>query len=201
MVATTKWNEAKIRKLLNESNTAVERAIVAIFDRQTADEKATSDTRHTNRRGFSACHAKRGSYYGRWVKSGKRLTGDHLTKAREIALHYVSQLLDIATTKTVKSPAAVPAQTTKCPDGCCGGEEEEDGRERYKGALEAHDVERGMQAMEAIGDRLQTKREEMAKHQARMVLEHTRCLKKVNRNLPCFCVDCAPDAPPPDGET
>lgn len=209
-----KWNEAKIRKLLNESTEAVERALVAIYERQTADEKATSDTRHNNSRGFSACHAKRGSYYARWIKSGKHLSGQHVQKGRAIALHYVSQLLDIA-----KSKAQGPAQTTfetkvqdymrqtgeprrnaesvvrnvmagKCPDGCCGGEH-------------AEDVERAMQRMEAEGDRAQTVREERAKFEARSRME-ARCTKGILRDIPCFCAVCVsdgPDAPPPYGET
>lgn len=92
------WNRAKIEKLLRTNNTAVERAIVAIYDRQTADEKAVSDTKHTNSRGFSAAHAKRGSYYARWIRGGRRLSGEHIDKGREIALHYTQQLADIANT-------------------------------------------------------------------------------------------------------
>lgn len=90
------WNEAKIAKLLNTNDQAVGRAIIAIYDRQTQDEKATSNTRHTNGRGFRANHASKGSYYARWCLGGRKLTGHHLDNARKIALHYVRQLAEVA---------------------------------------------------------------------------------------------------------
>lgn len=93
------WNEAKIEILLHANDRAVERAMVAIYDRQTLDEKATSDTKHRNGRGFRANHASKGSYYARWVLGGRRLTGHHLENARKIALHYVRQLTEIANAK------------------------------------------------------------------------------------------------------
>lgn len=143
------WNEAKIKKLLNENDRAVERAIVAIYDRQTQDEKATSDTRHVNHRGFRANHASKGSYYARWVLGGRRLTGFHLDNARTIVMHYHKQLAEIANareTGKAKIANTFEAQVQaymrqtgeprnnaenvvrnviagKCPDGCCGGEE------------------------------------------------------------------------------
>ena len=95
-----------IRALLQRSDKAVERAMVVLHERQTCDEKAASVTRHTNQRGFSAAHAHRGSYYARWVNGGRHLTGHHLTSAREIALHYVGQLLDAAQRKSQRSPRA-----------------------------------------------------------------------------------------------
>ena len=145
------WNEAKITKLLNENDRAVERAIVAIYDRQTQDEKSASDTKHRNGRGFRANHGTKGSYYARWVLGGRRLTGHHLENARKIALHYVKQLAIVANAKAGAAPKIentfeVQVQTYmrqtgesrrnaesvvknvmagKCPDGCCGGEEEE----------------------------------------------------------------------------
>ena len=144
------WNEAKIEKLLRDNDRAVERAIVAIYDRQTQDEKASSDTKHNNARGFRANHASKGSYYARWVLGGRRLTGLHLDNARKIALHYRKQLCEIANareTGKTKIANTFEAQVQaymrqtkesrenaervvrnvmagKCPDGCCGGEDE-----------------------------------------------------------------------------
>jgi hypothetical protein len=93
------WNEAKIKNLLNSNDLAVERAIIAIYDRQTQDEKSASDTKHRNGRGFRSNHASKGSYYARWCLSGRRLTGHHLANARKIALHYVRQLAEVAVNK------------------------------------------------------------------------------------------------------
>lgn len=73
--------------------------MVVLYDRQTADEKSTSTTRHDNRRGFRANHASKGSYYARWVLSGRNLTGWHLKNAQEIALQYTRQLSEQANLK------------------------------------------------------------------------------------------------------
>lgn len=93
------WTKERIQHLLRTNDTAVERAICAIFERQTQDEQATSATRHTNHRGFRQNHASKGSYYARWVNSGRRLTGHHLANARKIALQYHRQLAEIANAK------------------------------------------------------------------------------------------------------
>ena len=93
---TTTWTEEKIVSLLNRSDLAVERAMVAIYDRQTQDEKVTSDTRHNNTVGFRGNHASRGSYYARWVLGGRHLTGKHLAIARKMSIQYRRQLCDQA---------------------------------------------------------------------------------------------------------
>lgn len=96
------WNKERIAKLLNENDKAVERAVIAIYDRQTHDEKATEATRHNNGRGFRANHVSKGSYYARWCLDGWHLTGHHLANARGLALHYTQQLADVANAKAVK---------------------------------------------------------------------------------------------------
>ena len=96
------WNKAMVIDLLNSSDRAVNRAMIAIYNRQTRDEQREADTKHTNKVGFSAAHARRGSYYGRWCKSGRCLTGRHLINARKIALHYAQQLADEANAKAAR---------------------------------------------------------------------------------------------------
>jgi len=106
------WNKAKIKSLLERSDKAVCRAMEVLYDRQTLDEKQTSETRHSNRMGFRAGgHAVSGSYFGRWVKSGRKLTGRHLEKARSIALHYTQQLADVANAKDTAAKASKPKPT------------------------------------------------------------------------------------------
>lgn len=90
------WTPSLVAMLLQNNDLAVERAMVTLYERQTLDEKQTSDTKHTNQRGFNCAHASKGSYYARWVKSGKHLTGHHLEKARAIALRYTRQLTEQA---------------------------------------------------------------------------------------------------------
>ena len=93
------WTEQQIVALLDRSDLAVERAVVAIFNRQTSDEKSTSATRYLNGVGFRSNHASKGSHYARWVNSGKRLTGKHLELARHIAKQYRRQLCEEANSK------------------------------------------------------------------------------------------------------
>jgi len=90
------WTRTEIEALINGNDRAVERAMVAIWERQTADEQETQDTRHHNGRGFAAWSARSGTYFAEWVRSGRRLTGKHLVKARKIALHHAGQLTDFA---------------------------------------------------------------------------------------------------------
>lgn len=87
----------RISTLLFNSDYAVERAILAIYNRQTGDEQSAGDTKHTNGRGFSGADARMGSYWARWILSGRNLSGKHLLKARKMSLKYIKQLCEIAT--------------------------------------------------------------------------------------------------------
>ena len=90
------WTRTEIEALINSNDRAVERAMVAIWERQTRDEQAAETVRHHNGCGFAAWSAKSGTYYANWVRSGRRLTGKHLAKARKIALYHAGQLTDFA---------------------------------------------------------------------------------------------------------
>ena len=95
-MAQKTWTRTEIEALINTNDRAVERAMVAIWERQTRDEQATETTRHHNGIGFSGWTARSGTYYAGWIMSGRRLTGKHLDKARRIALHHAGQLTDFA---------------------------------------------------------------------------------------------------------
>jgi len=85
---------------LRSNPLAVEKAILILYEGQTADEKVLRGTHHDNRKGFNTAHAKLGSYYAKWILSGKKLTSHHLAKAREIAIYYAgTQLLQAAKEK------------------------------------------------------------------------------------------------------
>lgn len=92
-------HKSVIIALLNRNNRAVEAAMVALFREQTEDEKSDKVTRHSNGRGFNFNHAERGTYYAKWVLSGKTLTGHHLDAARRMATFYARQLGEIAERK------------------------------------------------------------------------------------------------------
>ena len=100
------WTPEAIRVLLDRSDKAVERAVVAIYDRQTCDEQAREDTIHRNGVGFAACHAYRGSYYARWILAGRHLTGQHLDKARRMVRWYAKQLCEIAQAHAAEAAVA-----------------------------------------------------------------------------------------------
>ena len=99
----TTWTKDSIKALLLTNPRAVERAMLVLFDRQTTDERVEQTTRHTNSRGFSAAHASKGSYYAKWVRGGRNLTGHHLDRARSMALHYTRQLLEEVEAKASKA--------------------------------------------------------------------------------------------------
>jgi hypothetical protein len=95
------WTPDAIRELLARSDKAVERAVVVIYERQTADEQDAEETKHRNGVGFASCHAHRGSYYARWIQSGRRLDGKHLEKARRMMRWYAGQLSEIAAQRSL----------------------------------------------------------------------------------------------------
>ena len=90
------WTPDEIKALLDRSAEAVERGVVAIYKRQTEDERDAAETKHSNRIGFSAFHAHRGTYYARWILSGRHLSGSHVERARKLVRHYAGQLYQIA---------------------------------------------------------------------------------------------------------
>ena len=90
------WTRDEIETMVRNQDAAVERAMVAIWERQTADEQTSQTTNHSNGRGFAAWSVRSGTYYANWVRSGRHLTGKHLAKARKIALHHAGQLTDFA---------------------------------------------------------------------------------------------------------
>jgi len=74
----------------------LERAILAIYRFQTAQEQNAENTLFSNGVGFSGADARRGTYYAKWILSGRRLTGEHLDKARKMMPKYAGQLEKIA---------------------------------------------------------------------------------------------------------
>ncbi len=115
------WTRAQIDELLNESDRAVERAIVQLFKAQTRDELASSRSKHQNERGFAACDAVAGTRMARWLLGMNdrnvvrypakplnhprchRILGRYapqggtvMDRARSIALKHSAQLVDIA---------------------------------------------------------------------------------------------------------
>jgi hypothetical protein len=99
------WTEQQIKDLLTpETNKdyarAVTRAIVAIYNNQTLDEKSCEHTIQKNGIGFSAGDSHLGSYMAKFaIKSKKSISGKFLVKAQKMAIKYRKQLLTIANEK------------------------------------------------------------------------------------------------------
>jgi hypothetical protein len=96
---SSKHSAASIRDLLLKSDKAVERALVAIYARQTADEKQSHVTKHTNNVGFNKPDSNYCTYLAKWCLKGKSLSGKHLQQGRARVLKYAGQLAAIANAK------------------------------------------------------------------------------------------------------
>ena len=99
------WTEQAITELLKpETNPnydkAVTRAIIAIYNNQTLEEKSCGGTIAGNGIGFSASDAHIGTYMAKYaIKTNKPISGEFLVKAQKIAVKYRKQLLTIANSK------------------------------------------------------------------------------------------------------
>ena len=101
------WDKTSIQRLLQENDRAVARAVVAIYQRQTDEEKNSQATLKTNGVGFNQADARRGAYYAGYIKTAGRLTGRHLGIARDMMQKYWRQLADIANEKEQIAQARV----------------------------------------------------------------------------------------------
>lgn len=108
MPATNKvWTKTEILALLDTNPIFVERALIKLYNRQTSDEKATQDTKHTNNRGFNGGDAKLMSKFAQWVLNGKAkgIPEGKLLSEKQRALtvkrikKYAGQLVEEANTK------------------------------------------------------------------------------------------------------
>ena len=90
-----------ILDLLDRNDEAVERAILRLYERQTADEQSAGTTHHENGVGFNGRHAPIASSFAVQIANstwpaGRRLSPKQRPIARKIARFYVRQLLEIA---------------------------------------------------------------------------------------------------------
>lgn len=100
-MSNKQWSEQNIIDLLNQEGergaAAVTRAVIAIYNRQTADEQAVGDTRVHNNIGFNGADAKYLSFCASYaIKTKRSLNGKHLDKARSKIIKYRKQLVEIA---------------------------------------------------------------------------------------------------------
>jgi hypothetical protein len=121
MPSTIRFTRPQINTLLEESDNAVERAIIRLFTMQNDDEQRYATTNVQNDRGFGAADAKAGTRFARWLqgmdnKNVKRYAPKRLShsgadrifgryckggesvmdRARRIALKHSRQLMEYA---------------------------------------------------------------------------------------------------------
>lgn len=96
---TKKEREEKVKHLLLTNDKAVLRGVVAIYNRQTLDEKASEITKHTNSQGFCAFDAPLMSLYAKQILKYGGLSSTQLKIAREKIVRYRKQLAEIAALK------------------------------------------------------------------------------------------------------
>ncbi len=93
--------KAKFKDKILTDQRWLERAILAIYNRQTEDEKTQEATLKHNKVGFTGADARLLSYYASWILKGNHLSGVHVERARKRIVKYAGQLADIAKGKTL----------------------------------------------------------------------------------------------------
>ena len=93
--------KAMIQDALTKSDKFVERAILALYERQTAEEQAYAMTEEDNGMGFNGQDAELLSSYAEWIKKswkeeGKRLSDKQRAIARKKLPKYWAQLAEHA---------------------------------------------------------------------------------------------------------
>ena len=90
------YTKDQIKIQLQKSQKWLEKAVVAIYKKQTALEQNREKTLEHNGIGFNGPDSRVLSYYARWIMSGNNLSGKHLCLAQKKMLKYSGQLTKIA---------------------------------------------------------------------------------------------------------
>ena len=80
---TTTWNRERINALLERNDRSVERALIALFHRQTTDEQKWEQTKHHNGIGFSGYDAEIFTSFAKQVLNGRQLSPKQLAVCRK----------------------------------------------------------------------------------------------------------------------
>lgn len=100
------WTVSEVFFHINSSDKALTQAIIALYERQTSDEKVVKGTKYDNGRGFNIADAKLLSSYAQHaIKTGAVITGEWATEARCRLPKYRIQLVEIANERAVLKAA------------------------------------------------------------------------------------------------
>jgi len=92
MTEVRKWDRSSLNDLFMKNDRAVERALIVLFNRQTADEKRTETTRVLNNRGFTAADADILSSLAKQVQRGRTLSPKQLGICRKAGKNGICRL-------------------------------------------------------------------------------------------------------------
>lgn len=85
-----------IKKMLESSHTAIIKGLIAIYNKQTEDEKREDQTKHSNGIGFSGCDAKILGNMAKYAIAKGGLTEKQLAYVKKKIFKYAGQLTKIA---------------------------------------------------------------------------------------------------------
>lgn len=88
---------------IQESRAWTERAVLALYERQTADEKSAGSTVHHNAAGYNAFDAPFMTSLAEQLKQGRHLSNKQLAAARKVLRKYTGQLAKIAKANQVQA--------------------------------------------------------------------------------------------------
>lgn len=164
-------NKDTLVKLLATNDRAVARALVVLNEHQTRDEQVQENTKYLNGEGFRPCHARMGTSMAQFYLRRGFLTAKQVAYWRKpmadgnmrIGIYWKQLALAAEAKAKAVVPVAAPVAGWKPGDnGYAPG---------LDVAAEAMQAEREMQAMEAEGDREQTRIDELNKFIARCAME------------------------------
>lgn len=82
--------------------------IIAIYNRQTEDEKSSESTNKDNAKGFTGCDARFGSSLAKKLLAGYALSPKQEEAAKKMMKKYAGQLLKVAKEKAALTSSATP---------------------------------------------------------------------------------------------
>ncbi len=101
------WTKDDIHALLDKSPAAVMRAITAIYQRQTDDERSGAYTRETNGVGFSKFDAEFMTSLAIQIANGRGLSPKQMAVGRNKIKRYWRQLVEIANGDAIRDARAL----------------------------------------------------------------------------------------------
>jgi hypothetical protein len=110
------WNKESIQALLDSKPQAVVRALIAVYELQTEDEKASHSTRLNNGVGFGAYDAEYLTRQAQYAQKGGHFSAKNFAIIRNKMKRYWRQLAEIANQKEAKKVAVETRPMPAVPD-------------------------------------------------------------------------------------